>query len=107
MTTRKPESGVPGSDAITEDGIPAARPTKHVTWGSTSRILVAEEDESYASMVATVLQGQGYRVDVARSAAAALESLRQSRYGLVLVHYGLPDRTLEMLFRSQWTFEPW
>jgi CheY-like chemotaxis protein len=92
MTARKPGTSVPGSDATTQDR-PGARSPKHVTWGSTSRILVAEEDESYASMVATVLQGQGYRVDVARSAAAALESLRQSRYGLVLVHYGLPDRT--------------
>src|SRR5207245_3640751 len=79
MTIRKLETGRPGM--------------KHVTWGSAGRILVAEEDESYASTVAAVLQGQGYRVDVAPSAAAALERLRQDRYGLVLVHYGLPDRT--------------
>jgi len=66
---------------------------KHVTWGTAGRILVVEEDESYASMVAAVLQGQGYRVDVAASGAAALEHLRRDRYGLVLVHYGLPDLT--------------
>jgi CheY-like chemotaxis protein len=66
---------------------------KHVTWGSAGRILVVEEDESYASMVAAVLQGQGYRVDVAASGATALDHLRRDRYGLVLAHYGLPDIT--------------
>lgn len=44
-------------------------------------------------MLAAVLQAQGYRVDVARSATAALECLRAARYQLALIHYGLPDRT--------------
>ena len=43
-------------------------------------------------MLATVLQAQGYRVDVARSAKTALDSLRAAKYQLVLIHYGLPDR---------------
>ena len=42
-------------------------------------------------MLATVLQAQGYRVDVSPSAQAALDALRDSTYQLVLVHYGLPD----------------
>jgi CheY-like chemotaxis protein len=67
--------------------------SKHVTWGAAGRILVVEEDEAYASMVAAVLQAQGYRVDVARTAADGVDFLRRERYGLALVHYGLPDRT--------------
>jgi len=65
----------------------------HVTWGAAARILVVEEDEDYGAMLSKVLQAQGYRVDVARSADEGLRHLREARYRLVLVHYGLPDRT--------------
>jgi CheY-like chemotaxis protein len=65
---------------------------KHVTWGSAGRVLVVDGDEDHGQMLATVLQAQGYRVDVARSAQAALEALREAKYQLVMVHYGLPDR---------------
>jgi circadian clock protein KaiB len=65
---------------------------KHVTWGSAGRILVVDGDEDHGPMLATVLQAQGYRVDVTPSAQAGLDALRESRYQLLLVHYGLPDR---------------
>jgi circadian clock protein KaiB len=65
---------------------------KHVTWGATGRILVVDGDDDHAPLLATVLQAQGYRVDVARSAQAGDAALREVRYQLVLVHYGLPDR---------------
>ncbi|HUG53921.1 MAG TPA: circadian clock KaiB family protein [Vicinamibacteria bacterium] len=64
-----------------------------MSWESAGRILVVDGDEDHGSMLATVLQSQGYRVDVARSAAAGLVALSGARYGLILVHYGLPDRT--------------
>jgi circadian clock protein KaiB len=44
-------------------------------------------------MLATVLQAQGYRVDIARSSHAGLEALAEASYQLLLVHYGLPDGT--------------
>jgi circadian clock protein KaiB len=66
---------------------------KHVTWSAAGRILVVDGDEDHGAMLAAVLQSQGYRVDVAGSAGAALERLQGERYDLVLVHYGLPDRT--------------
>src|SRR5262245_17275116 len=53
-------------------------------------------------MVDAVLQGQGYRVDSAATASAGLDLLRGERYGLVLVHYGLPDRTgVELLDQAR------
>lgn len=67
--------------------------SKHVTWGSAGRILVVDADEDHSDALAAVLQGQGYRVDVARSAETGLDCLRAARYELVLIHYGLPDRT--------------
>ena len=45
---------------------------KHVTWGAAGRILVVDGDEDHAPMLATVLQAQGYRVDIAPSAQAGL-----------------------------------
>ena len=74
---------------MTEQG---ARSGKHVTWGAAGRILVVDGDDDHAPMLATVLQAQGYRVDIARSAEAGLEALREAKYQLLLVHYGLPDR---------------
>lgn len=76
----------------------AARPSrgatrKHVTWGSAGRILVVDGAEDHAAALAAVLQAQGYRVDVALSARAALESLATAKYQLLFVHYGLPDQT--------------
>jgi circadian clock protein KaiB len=67
--------------------------SKHVTWGATGRILVVDGDEDHADMISSVLQAQGYRVDVARSAQEGLTNLAEAKYQLLLVHYGLPDRT--------------
>ena len=47
--------------------------------------------EDHAGALAAVLQAQGYRVDVAFSARAALETLANAKYELLFVHYGLPD----------------
>jgi circadian clock protein KaiB len=66
---------------------------KHVTWGAAGRILVVDGDEDHAALLATVLQAQGYRVDVAASAEAGLQSLAAAGYELLLIHYGLPDQT--------------
>jgi circadian clock protein KaiB len=49
--------------------------------------------EDHAAALAAVLQAQGYRVDVAHSAAAGLELLAAAPYALLFIHYGLPDQT--------------
>jgi circadian clock protein KaiB len=74
---------------MTERG---SRGGKHVTWGAAGRILVVDGDNDHGPMLATVLQAQGYRVDIALSAQAGDKALREAKYQLVLVHYGLPDR---------------
>jgi len=75
---------------VTERG---SRGGKHVTWGAAGRILVVDGDHDHGPMLSTVLQAQGYRVDIAPSAQAGHEALRAARYQLLLVHYGLPDGT--------------
>jgi circadian clock protein KaiB len=54
---------------------------------------VVDGAEDHAGALAAVLQAQGYRVDVALSAQAGLESLAAAKYALLFVHYGLPDKT--------------
>jgi circadian clock protein KaiB len=56
--------------------------------------------EDHAGALAAVLQAQGYRVDVALSAKAGLESLAAAQYALLFVHYGLPDETGTALLKQ-------
>ncbi|HKW94101.1 MAG TPA: ATP-binding protein [Methylomirabilota bacterium] len=48
------------------------------------RALVVEDEPAIVALVTSVLDGQGWEVDVASGAAAALDSLRQARYDLVV-----------------------
>jgi CheY-like chemotaxis protein len=73
---------------------------KHVTWGNAGRILVVDGNADHASVLAAVLQAQGYRVDVALSAQAALANLAEAPYQLLLVHYSLPDQPGTALLRE-------
>jgi CheY-like chemotaxis protein len=73
---------------------------RRVTWGSPGRVLVVDGDEDHAAVLTAVLEAQGYRVDQARSAEEGLTRLRGERYALLLVHYGLPDRTGTWLLKE-------
>jgi circadian clock protein KaiB len=65
---------------------------KHVTWGAAGRILVVDGDADHAEVLQTVLQAQGYRVDVSLSGGEALQKLAEAKYELLFIHYGLPDQ---------------
>jgi DNA-binding response OmpR family regulator len=58
-----------------------------------SRILLVEDDEDTRQLLALALQGRGYAVDQAASAAEALDGLRRHRYDLVVSDYDLPGKT--------------
>jgi CheY-like chemotaxis protein len=47
-------------------------------------ILVADDDAAIAALVREVLEGEGYRVRVAPTRAAALAALAAGRYALIL-----------------------
>jgi DNA-binding response OmpR family regulator len=55
-----------------------------------ARLLLVEDDESIGRPLTRTLEGQGYAVDWARSARAALDALRDDT-ALVLLDLGLPD----------------
>lgn len=55
------------------------------------RILVVEDDADQLSLVATILEGQGYRVTAAPTFEAAVRALQAASYDLVLSDWQLPD----------------
>ena len=59
--------------------------TARVSRGGSEHIVVAEDDETVASVVVRVLSDQGYRVDLARDGEEALELCLARRDGLALL----------------------
>jgi DNA-binding response OmpR family regulator len=55
------------------------------------RILLVEDDAAIHELLAAVLHGEGYRVDVATTVAEATAFLDESSYALVIADWRLPD----------------
>jgi DNA-binding response OmpR family regulator len=61
-------------------------------------VLVVEDDKMIAKGLHTALKQEGYAVDGVSDGASAAEALRSSRFDLVLLDLGLPERNgLEVL----------
>ena len=85
------ESGVhPG--ATTEDA-PAAS-------GQGRRVLVVDDEPAVVELVTSVLDGHGWRVDVASGGRAGLGLLQQARYDLVLSDVHMPEIDGADFFRA-------
>lgn len=57
------------------------------------RVLVVEDDEQVATVLAALLESEGYEVAVAGTAEAGLQTLRAGSFHLLVSDYWLPDRT--------------
>jgi DNA-binding response OmpR family regulator len=58
---------------------------------SRSRILVVEDDEAIAALIARELRALGHTVDIVRLAGDAMLAARGTDYALMIVDLGLPD----------------
>jgi PAS domain S-box-containing protein len=56
-----------------------------------TRVLVAEDNAVNRKVVASLLEGLGYRVEVATNGAEAVEACRRSSYDLVLMDRQMPE----------------
>ena len=56
------------------------------------RVLLVEDDRMIAQGLQTALRQDGYAVDAMRDGRSAAEALRTSRFDLVLLDLGLPER---------------
>ncbi len=64
------------------------------------RVLVVEDDAHIRSVLRTLLESAGYRVELAENAARALVEARANRPDAMLIDLGLPDRDGQQLIRD-------
>ncbi len=55
------------------------------------RILVVDDDMDFLELVSTLLRGEGYEVDTAKSGREGLERCIEYFYSLILIDIKLPD----------------
>ena len=70
---------------------PADAAGRAAVLGRGRRVLVVDDEPAIVELVTTVLDDQGWRVDVAAGGRAALERLQQTRYDLVLSDVRMPE----------------
>jgi two-component system NtrC family sensor kinase len=80
---RAPGAGAPAAPAVATGRVAAL--------GRGRQALVVDDEPAVVELVTTVLDGHGWRVDVAPGGRAALERLRQTRYDLVLSDVRMPE----------------
>lgn len=56
-----------------------------------ARILIVDDDETIRKALTAILEDEGYRVDTAETAKAAIEKTEKNFYNLVLIDIRLPD----------------
>jgi two-component system response regulator AtoC len=59
--------------------------------GQTARILVVDDDENIRKVLATILEDEGYDVDLVDTAKKAIEKTRRNFYNIALIDVRLPD----------------
>jgi len=59
--------------------------------GEPARILVIDDDESVRKVLATILEDEGYVVDMAENGKEAIEKSNAKFYNLALIDIRLPD----------------
>ena len=64
------------------------------------RVLVVEDDPDIRQLLQTLLESQGYRVEVADSATRAVVEARSHQPDAVIVDLGLPDRDGQLVIRD-------
>lgn len=67
--------------------------SRSVSWPASPKILLVEAEPDHAGAITRALETAGYRVEHAGTSEEALDRLELETYGLVLAHYGLPDRS--------------
>jgi PAS domain S-box-containing protein len=85
----------PGKGTTFYFELPLAKPvTTPIVQGSensTPTLLVVEDDEDIATLLATLLEHAGYHCQIARNGKDALAKLAQENYAAITLDLGLPD----------------
>jgi DNA-binding NtrC family response regulator len=72
--------------------------------GSLARILIVDDDENIRKVLQTILEDEGYFVDVADTGQGGIQKTEKSFYNLALIDVRLPDMEgIELLTRIRET----
>jgi DNA-binding NtrC family response regulator len=70
--------------------------------GENTRILIVDDDENIRKVLVTILEEEGYDVEMADSAGKAIEKTKNNVYNLALIDIRLPDMEgIELLTRMK------
>ena len=70
--------------------------------GKHARILIVDDDESIGKVLATILEDEGYTVDIAENGKKAIKKSKEEFYNLALIDIRLPDMEgIELLTRMK------
>ena len=70
--------------------------------GKHARILIVDDDESIGKVLATILEDEGYTVDIAENGENAIKKSEEEFYNLALIDIRLPDMEgIELLTRMK------
>jgi two-component system NtrC family sensor kinase len=64
------------------------------------RILIVDDEQQIVDLLTEILGDQGYEVDFALDAAAALDRVRESIFDAAILDFNLPDMNGVMLHRE-------
>jgi CheY-like chemotaxis protein len=70
------------------------------------RILIVDDEEEVAMLLAELLVAEGHEVDMAKSGALALERIRRQRYDLVVSDLVMPRMDGPGLYRAVEALDP-
>jgi len=91
---------LPRSAIEPEEGPEEAGPPARVTFPSTLRILIVEDEPATLRLMARLIRGLGHEVATASTIAAGLATFEAGRFDLVVSDIGLPDGSGLELMRN-------
>jgi two-component system CheB/CheR fusion protein len=91
---------IPAAAPAPEAAAPVPSPEQAVARARKPRLLLVEDHEDTARMLAKLLRFSGYRVRTAATVAQALEAAATDRFDLLVSDLGLPDATGYDLMRQ-------
>lgn len=77
-----------------------------MTAGVGKRVLVVDDEPVLVSLLTEILEGEGYLVDAAATAAEAIDRIRDRIYDVAIFDFNLPDMNGVMLHRALRHLDP-
>ena len=78
----------------------------NVSAGSSSTILLVDDEPDILRSLQLILKPEGYRIDVTSTGASALEAIKKHPYDVVVLDVGLPDMDGLLVLKKMTEYRP-